>query len=366
MQDKDGERHDEQPASDGSADSAEGQSETPQQIEAAPTDFRRHIWLLIVVVGVVLVAWLAETLTGDEQQRPRAVSDAGKTEPNDLRSQIPLLGQRDTPPLCFAPAAETDFLTRRDRVVVLTLGGQVRAYPVRLLQMHAAVRDTMAEKQILVCWSLATQLARCFVLGPDDQGLQFVNSGRVYRGNVVFYDTKTESLWDSFSGRVLAGPRTGDALQRVPAVVHPWLEWREANPDAPVLALESGLEDLRKKGFYGDDAIRTVAAYLSVPDLPFAVPGYKAKSSPLPAKAFVLGLEVGSRHRAYPLQALLAAGQRTLKDQLDGRSVVINVSSPWTAYARSADGKVLDASLMLWFAWKWVHPDTEVWSPDRP
>ncbi|MDP6438671.1 MAG: hypothetical protein QGH74_03455 [Candidatus Brocadiia bacterium] len=36
--------------------------EEDEELGAAPTDFRRNIWLLLVIIGVVLGAWLANRL----------------------------------------------------------------------------------------------------------------------------------------------------------------------------------------------------------------------------------------------------------------------------------------------------------------
>jgi len=350
--------------------STPGDATDQAQLEPAPTDYRRHIWLLIAIVLVVLAAWLAQRIPVSIPQSGGAEEKGEGAEERDPQpagvARVPFLGVEPAAPLRFRLARDVRFLTPEDRVVTVSIGEAVHAYPVRLLQVHAGVLDVVGGTELLVCWSNLTQLARCFALPGEAGRTSWQASNIVYKGNVAFYDKETRSLWDSFSGKALRGPRAGEALLPIPVVVHPWVQWLETRPEALVLDLESGTEQLRKRGAYGEAGLQAVSDYLADPSAPVPSGREELDWAPLPPKAFVLGLKIGSRARAYPLERLLATGRQALRDQIGDQTVVVRVTSPATAYATGADGELLEASLMLWFGWKLAHPDTDVWSLAGP
>ena len=421
---------------------SESEPLSQQELEPTPTDFRRNIWLLVVILAAVAAAWIVSRMTGSkvqeakqppaapaqaqQQVRPeepaKPLSYAEKLERQRLAARLsvfqvigserrfaqaspairrppdpaiqaarlfdvtsvmpgvsledlyvlqyaderPLLGQPPEARPQFAAAKDIDFLGPDDRVIVLSTGAEVHAYPVRILAIHAAMVDTVGGRRVLVCWSVLTQLARCFVLPGEDGQDAWGNSGRLYKGNAAFYDARSGSLWDGYSGLALTGPKAGQRLERLPVTVNPWPQWRESNPEAEVLTMQTGHTEFREAGAYGENSLRGEQLYLAGKELPLAVPGYSPDSSdPVGAKAFVIGLEVGGKPKAYPIENMLRAGGKTIEDQLDGQKVRLTVTSPRTAYAADPEGRLLDAAVMLWFGWKSAHPDTQLWRSGR-
>jgi len=415
-----------------SSEPVAGEQRQQQQVEPAPTDFRRHLWLLVLILGVVAAAWLANRVVAAKPERePEAPASPASTEtpapqepavkipsyrelteaqrlaarlsihsvvaggrryivaspahkppgsdeavaprlfdvtetaegfdiadtmqlPGMYADRFPLLDQSSDEPPQFAPAKDVTILAPDETVIVVSQGEESRAYPVRILNMHSAVRDDLAGTPILVCWSFVTQMPSCLVIPAEDAKVRWGTAGRFYRGNPVLYDETTGSLWDSFSGLALTGPKTGTRLGRIPATVHPWGEWQARRPEVLTLTASAG---------YGQGISAMVAAYLADQEQPFPLPGYDPETSGgPPAKAFVIGVQIGAQAKAYPLAVLLEAGHNTLEDELGGEKVVITVTSFRTAHAADAEGNLLDASVMLWSGWKSVCPNTEVWS----
>ena len=411
----------------------DGQPEADGQMEAAPTDFRRNLWILIIILAVVAAAWVvnrivgtepegdaepppppapAETSTpqeparqppsyaelvdaqrragrlavhsviagkrryivaspahispGAEQAVPPRLFDVTRTaegfdledlvhQPGAYAGRFPVLGQSSDDPAQFAPAKDVGFLAPHERVIVVSEGEDARAYPVRILNIHSAIRDELAGTPILVCWSFVTQMPRCFVIPEQDAGGDWGASAKFYRGNPVLYDTATGSLWDTFSGLALTGPKAGTRLSRLPATVHPWGEWQKRRPESRTLSTDTD---------HSQEVADGVASYLDDPGRRFPVPGYDPETSGgPPPKAFVIGVEAGGQARAYPLLSLLEARGNALEDELGGQKLTITVTSLRTAQATDAEGRLLDAPVMLWFGWKAAHPDTELWSP---
>lgn len=50
----------------------------------------------------------------------------------------------------FVPPAEADFLNESDDVIGVTIGNETRAYPIKILNWHEVVNDTINDVPIVV------------------------------------------------------------------------------------------------------------------------------------------------------------------------------------------------------------------------
>jgi len=50
----------------------------------------------------------------------------------------------------FVPADEADFLEPDDRVIGVQIDGKAKAYPIKILNWHEVVNDTLSEKPIVI------------------------------------------------------------------------------------------------------------------------------------------------------------------------------------------------------------------------
>ena len=109
----------------------------------------------ILVLAVLFVPMVAlSTLSGLSAPVLAAWDFSGAKIPVDqIRSGGP---PRDGIPALLAPAmvpaSEAGFLKDDDRVLGLEIGGDARAYPIRILSWHELVNDTVAGRPILVSW----------------------------------------------------------------------------------------------------------------------------------------------------------------------------------------------------------------------
>lgn len=420
-----------------------------EETGAAPTNYGRNIWLLLVILGVIMAAWLigrpaggdAPESAGPDVPAPVAAPPVAPPSPpptheellqhqtNAVRQRtflpvgsdrllllapatveatdegeflqarvfdvtkrteafrlenllaisvsraVPVLSRSQETPPRFVPAKEVDFLVPSETVIALRVGEVTRAYPVRILRAHTAIVDQVGSTYLLVCFSWHSHLVSAFELPQTDAATDWHKAGWLHRGNVVLFDSATGSLWDVLSGRAFAGERSGAALKPVPAVLHIWEAWHEANPDALVLSMDTGYPDVKEQGGYDERVLAEYQRYLADPAMGFVVPDCDPSKEPaMPLKRFVVGVESGDESRAYPIGELARAkeaGMHPVEDELGGRKVEISLHDVPAVTAADAEGNPIPARLILWFAWRAAHPDTGIWRsawrpPDTP
>jgi hypothetical protein len=127
----------------------------------------------------------------------------------------------------------------------------------------------------------------------DGKLYTFGVSGRLYKSNVLLYDHQTESLWSQLMEKAVSGALAGQPLNALPATRVKWASWRKKYPDTLVLSTETG--------YYRDYSIDPYEGYYRIGALMFPVGNVRKDFSP---KKKVLGIEINSESRAYPLDEL--------------------------------------------------------------
>lgn len=291
-------------------------------------------------------------------------------------------------------AGEAGWLTAEEPVFGVALGGEARAYPLRIVSWHEMVNDVVGGEPVTLSYC---SLCRSGVLWsgrlPDGQSTTFGTSGLLYRSNKLMYDRASRSLWIQLTGDVVAGqladrPRR---LNMLPMTLTSWASWRQRHPDTTVLSLRTGLEEA-----FGYD-YRPGAADRHREGVSFpAGPGDERLARDRP----VYGLAIRGETKAYPVDAVLRQG--VVHDRLGGEEIVlVGVSGAIRAYRSgghrfrlAGDGELLDerrrrwqveewrlapthrlqspaatASLerlpgvvAAWFGWSALHPRTRLWN----
>ncbi len=152
----------------------------------------------------------------------------------------------------------------------------------------------------------------------DGARVQFGTLGFLYNNNKLMYDRKTNTLWHQFTGEPVVGvlADSGIKLYFPPVVVTTWEEWVTAHPDTLVLDNNTGVysPDLYSSE---DDPSSLYYRYRTSPDAMFPV---ARRSTLLDTKDVVLGLHLGGRAKAYPLDRLV---EEVLNDDLGDTTLVI-------------------------------------------
>lgn len=89
-----------------------------------------------------------------------------------------------------ASNAASAWLKDDDLVLGITVNGEARAYPIRIMNWHEIVNDRIGSTSVVITY--------CPLCGSGvafETHDRFGVSGLLYQSDVLLYDHKTESLW---------------------------------------------------------------------------------------------------------------------------------------------------------------------------
>ncbi len=135
----------------------------------------------------------------------------------------------------FIPVSEMTELADRDPVIGLDIDGDARAYPLRILIWHEIVNDTVGGRPVAVTYCPLCNSAIVFDATLDGQAHTFGTTGKLRNSDLVMYDRTTESWWQQFTGRAIAGTYTGTKLKSLPSRLEAWSDFKSRHPDGQVL-----------------------------------------------------------------------------------------------------------------------------------
>jgi len=328
----------------------------------------RGLWSIAFACGVVACGGEAP-----EPQAPPLVEDTARAtdgsafrflrDPEGVRHDIPLEdvrqgipgpNPRDRIPALlaprFVPPGEALHVGAEDRVLVVALGADVRAYPLRILDAHELVNDVLAGEPLLVTWCPLCRSAMVFERRVAGVVRTFGVSGFLYRSAVLMYDHASETFWSQIAGRAVVGPLTGTRLVERPARLTSFAAFRAEHPEGQVLGPEQeGRSPADYRRSHYDD-------YHARPGLMFQVDAYDRRLEP---KEEVLGVSVGGAAHAWSLAWLRAQPPGPVEAVVGGRSLRLT----WEAQADAVGvtdtaGQPVPHLRCYWFAWYVFHQDT--------
>jgi hypothetical protein len=134
------------------------------------------------------------------------------------------------------------FLNPREPVLVVGAGGEVRAYPERILVWHEIVNDTLGADSIAVTYCPLCNSAIAFNRHVGARTLTFGTTGKLRDSDLVMWDRQTQSWWQQFTGTALVGALTGTQLRALDTQVLSWAMFKAAYPHGTVLSQDTGFE----------------------------------------------------------------------------------------------------------------------------
>ncbi len=165
------------------------------------------------------------------------------------------------------PNSNAKYLKDTDIVFGISINGDTRAYPKRILAWHEMFTDSVGG--IPVAGVYCTLCGTVILYKTEKNGVQYRlgTSGFLYRSNKLMYDQKTQSLWNTLWGKPVIGPLVGKGieLEYLSVVTTTWGAWKKLHPETTVLSINTG----HKRNYNEGIAYKE---YFSTDDLMFTVP----------------------------------------------------------------------------------------------
>ena len=120
-------------------------------------------------------------------------------------------------------------------VISLVVGGDARAYPVRILIWHEIVNDIVGGVPVVVTYCPLCNSGLVFQRSLGERILDFGTTGKLRNSDLVMYDRQSESWWQQFTGEAIVGTWSGRSLRQVPSRIESLLHFRQRFPDGKVL-----------------------------------------------------------------------------------------------------------------------------------
>jgi hypothetical protein len=269
-----------------------------------------------------------------------------------------------------------------DPVFGLARGGEVKAYPQKILVLHEICNDVVAGQPVSVTYCPLTGTAMGFERGDTTFGV----SGRLVNNNLIMYDRGTEAWWPQVLATSIPGPWNEDpgteSLSEFRLVWTTWGKWTDKHPDTRVLSFDTGFAKSYTQDPYGTYNPRD--GYYDAD----ASPMFPAlnEDDRLEPKRVVIGTRSAEGAAAFDMSALRSA--KLLEGDLAGSPVVAAYDpeldtgyvfrNPEDRRFDYRDGAVVDgtggtyapsalpterlyAFDAMWFAWSGFYPETALY-----
>ncbi|WP_299704858.1 DUF3179 domain-containing protein [uncultured Tateyamaria sp.] len=261
-----------------------------------------------------------------------------------VKDGIPSL---DNPELIAA--GDADYMRGDDLVFGVSINGDVRAYPLRIMGWHEMFNEVIGGVPVALAYCTLCGSGILFETDVPRRSKPFVfgSSGFLYRSNKLMFDRETHSLWNQWTGKPVVGPlvNSGIELQQRPVVITTWDSWKASNPKTKVLNVNTG-----HRRDYGSGVVYN--DYFASPDLMFPAQVDQRQHA---QKDYIFAVRQFGAARGWPLNAF--EGQPIINDGIADTPLLLigDVGKRSVrAYERGdrtfsqTDGKIADQSGAAW------------------
>ncbi len=246
-------------------------------------------------------------------------------------------------------AADASYMREDDLVFGVSINGDTRAYPLRIMGWHEMFNEVIGGVPVALAYCTLCGSGILFETQVEGRAkpLVFGSSGFLYRSNKLMFDRETHSLWNQFTGKPVVGPlvNSGIALKQRPVVITDWASWWASNPDTRILSLQTG-----HRRDYGSGVVYN--EYFASPDLMFPI---QVDERLALQKDYVFGIRQFGGAKAWPLKAFKT--RKVINDEMLGTPLVLigdERTRTVRAYERGAHafrsdgGRMVDETGAVW------------------
>ncbi len=247
-------------------------------------------------------------------------------------------------------AAEASWLKDDDIVFGITVNGESRAYPRRIMEVREMVNDTLGGRDLGIPYCTLCGAAQAYFTDRLPEGVErpiLRTSGLLIRSNKVMYDLNTYSVFDTFLGRAVTGPLAERKLQleQATVVTTDWGRWKRDHPDTTVL---------KERYALGRDPDFRNTRDADGPIFPIGDVDPR-----LPVHEDIIGaITASGKPVAFQRSKALVALQGGEEIAFENVRLELDAGG---IRAVDADGSDLGSHQAFWFAWSQFHPETALW-----
>lgn len=229
----------------------------------------------------------------------------------------------------------------------LSYNGETRFYPFDMLVTREIVNDVVGGEPLVVTYCPLCGTGIVFDRTIDGKVFEFGVSGMLWQSNLLMYNrenNETEiSLWSQVLGEAVLGNHTGKKLKIIRSDIIRYSDWKDSHPKTKVL--NTGRTGDPYRGDY-----YSVARSFN--------PDFDENSSPVLPTAYVVGIEIGGKYKAYVKDSLKVG---ITEDNFNGVAVKIDKNTNGEIkIINSKDGSQISLTQGFWFSWVSAHPETEL------
>lgn len=273
-------------------------------------------------------------------------------------------------------ARSENTLSDSSLVIAVADNLEAKAYPIRYIQYHHQVRDSLAGRPLMVTYCNVCRTGRVFEPSVNGKSEKFRLVGMDHF-NAMFEDETTKSWWRQATGEAITGSLKGNVLPEVQSHQLTLGEFFTLYPFGKVMDAED----------VSNDSYDTLGRFEKGKS---KGPLTRTDSLSWKEKSWVLGVEVNGKHKAYDWMEIKQL--KLLNDEVGEMPIVIAIAADgqsFVAFAnesnerfilrndsmigehkrydfhgRSVDGSKLSRVRVyqeFWHSWRQFHPDTEIY-----
>lgn len=106
-------------------------------------------------------------------------------------------------------ATEADYLSDHEPVFGVSINGDQRAYPLRILDWHEMANDVVGGRPVARAYCTLCGSGILYDATAAGQTYVFGSSGFLFRSNKLMYDRTTNTLWNRLTGEPVIGKLVG-------------------------------------------------------------------------------------------------------------------------------------------------------------
>ena len=172
----------------------------------------------------------------------------------------------------FEDVTNNIIIPGNEPVIGLELNGDARAYPLRIMMWHEIVNDNVGGVPVAVTFCPLCNTSIVFGREIDGEAVTFGTSGKLRNSDLIMYDRPTQSWWQQFDGKSLAGIHAGKKLKSYPSRLMSLDLFKQEYPDGKMLLPDPRrISQLGRNPYAGYD--RTPQPFLFKGEMPEDING---------------------------------------------------------------------------------------------